>query len=70
MIRSALVLLLTLVCAGCGGDTWEKFTTPDYGPPREDVTVSADRLRGNSKAFKTQASTGAGNTTPSRRIGA
>lgn len=63
-MRIVVVLMLSLLCAGCG-NTWEKFMTPDFGPPRDDVAVSSDRVvsgdrvRGNSQVFQKQAAAGA-----------
>lgn len=57
-MRIAIILLLSLLCAGCG-NTWEKFMTPDFGPLRDDVAVSTDRVRGNSQVFQKQAAVGA-----------
>lgn len=56
-MRFAVVLMLSLLSAGCG-NTWEKFMTPDFGPPRDDVAVSSDRVRGSSQVFQKQATIG------------
>ncbi len=63
-MRIAVVLLVSMLCAGCG-NTWEQFMTPDFGPSRGDVAVSServgagDRVRGNSQVFDKQAAVGA-----------
>ncbi len=63
-MRIAVVLLVSLLCAGCG-NTWEQFMTPDFGPTRGDVAVSServvsgDRMRSNVPVFDKQAAVGA-----------
>lgn len=69
-MRIAVVLLVSMLCAGCG-NTWEQFMTPDFGPSRSDVAVSSERVvggapavgsapvRGHSQVFEKQAAVGA-----------
>lgn len=50
MSRLAISLILALLGAGCG-ETWDRFLTPDYGPPR-DVAVSPDRVQPSTRVFR------------------